>query len=153
MTGGRGWLPERQTDRNGMKVLQKSIHLLIPHACTTWTCWLTIRFAFHFWGFGDRSGQPIPNLTCQLVGQIIPFDHTSAMTSHVDVMKVRFPVIEQFDGGLINFSECLLLLHSHIFAHAQTNGRQRVNKQDDRDICDLGAKKICEKCSNCGQFI
>ena len=38
MTGRRGWLPERQTDWNGMKVLQKSIHFLIPHACTTWTC-------------------------------------------------------------------------------------------------------------------
>ena len=55
MTGRRGWLPERQTDWNGVKVLQKGIHLLIPHVCTTWTCWLTIRFAFHFWGFGDRS--------------------------------------------------------------------------------------------------
>ena len=74
------------------------------------------------------------------------------MTSHVDVMKVRFPVIEQFDGVLINFSECLLLLHSHIFAHAQTNGRQRVNKEDDRGICDLGAKKVCEEYSDRGQF-
>ena len=115
-----------------MNVLQKSIHFLIPHACATWTCWLTIRFAFHFWGFGDRSG----------IDQIIPFDHRSAMTSHVDVMKARFPVIEQFDGVLINFPECLLLLHSHIFAHAQTNGRQRVNKQDDCDIGEEGLREV-----------
>ena len=55
------------------------------------------------------------------VSQIISWYHMSAMASHVDVVKAHLPLIEQLDGSLVDFSQCLLLLHSYIFAHASTN--------------------------------
>ena len=105
-----------------MKFLQKRIHFLVPDAGTAWVCRLTILLAFHFGCFGSRPRQPIPYFTCKFVSLVIPFDHTVAVTSHMDVVKARLPIIKKFDGMFINFSKGLLLLHSYILAHAESNG-------------------------------
>lgn len=107
---------------SGMKFLQESCHFLVPHAGTAWICWLTLLFAFRFRCFGFRSRQSIPNFARELVSHVVPFYHAVTVTSHMDVMKACIPLIKEFDGVLIDFSKCLLLLHSHILAHAEADG-------------------------------